>query len=101
VRRPTYLARGIYHHAVARWQRIFSTESLHVIQSEAMFADPAKAVADTLDFLGLPPIGAIDLSPQNVGDYDGSDAEERKFLKEFYRPHNLKLARLTGKSLTW
>ena len=102
--RPPYLAylrRGIYHEAVANWQRCFPSDNLLVIQSEAMFADPAATGARAIPSLDLPPIGAMNFEPKNVGDYDESNPAARRLLDDFYRPHNEKLGALTGNSFTW
>jgi len=96
-----YLRRGIYHEAVANWQRSFPADNLLVIQSETMFADPAATMARVFRFLDLPPIEAMDFEPKNVGDYAESDPAARRFLNDFYRPHNDKLGALTGNSFTW
>ena len=99
--RPAYLRRGIYHEAVARWQHVFPPENLLVLQSEIMFADPAAIMARVFTFLDLPPADGIDFAPQNVGRYDGSDADARQALAEFYRPHNEKLNAMTRNALDW
>jgi hypothetical protein len=99
--RPTYLRRGIYHEAVSRWQHVFAPENLLVLQSETMFADPAAIMKRVFGFLGLPPGGQIDFEAQNVGRYNGSDADARRFLEDFYRPHNARLNAMTGNALSW
>lgn len=99
--RPTYLRRGIYHEAVSVWRRHFLPEHLMVIQSEAMFADPRAVMARVFKFLDLPPTESIDLEPQNVGRYDDSDGEARRYLENFYRPHNEQLSQLCGTKFTW
>lgn len=99
--RPTYLRRGIYHEALARWRDCFTQQELLVIQSEEMFADPAAAARRVFQFLDLPPVENIDLSPQNVGSYDESDHEARQFLRRFYAPHNETLGELVGRRFAW
>ena len=99
--RPTYLRRGIYHEAISRWQRPFSPESLLVIQSEHMFADPKAVMAQVLSFLDLAPVEGINYEPQNVGKYDDSDARARRFLTDFYRPHIAELSHISGQNFTW
>ena len=99
--RPSYVRRGIYHEAVARWQRQFAPENLLVVQSEIMFADPAAVMKRVFDFLKLPQAERIDWEPQNVGRYDGTDAEARALLQNFYRPHNARLNAMTSNAITW
>jgi hypothetical protein len=99
--RPNFLKRGIYHEAVARWQSVFSPADLLVLQSETLFADPAKVMTQVFQFLELPQPAHIDFEPQNVGGYKERDAEVRKVLQDFYRPYNEKLNSLTRTKLDW
>lgn len=99
--RPSYVRRGIYHEAVARWQQEFAPEQLLVVQSEAMFADPAAVMKRVFAFLGVPHAERIDWEPQNVGRYDGTDPEAREMLQSFYSPHNERLNAMTANAVHW
>jgi hypothetical protein len=99
--RPAYLRRGIYHRWVARWQRTFSSTSLLVLQSEAMFADPKGVMERVFEFLEVHSAYRIDFEPQNVGRYNVADADTRRFLHEFYRPHNEQLSHISGHAFVW
>ena len=99
--RPAYLRRGIYHRWIAQWQDAFSPSNLLVLQSERMFSDPRSVMRTVFEFLDLPQVEAIDFKPQNVGRYDEFDAEARRFLTEFYRPHTQHLNRISGTSFDW
>lgn len=99
--RPTYLRRGIYHEALARWRRWFAQDELLVIQSEEMFANPAATARRVFEFLDVAAIDPIDLAPQNVGSYRDEDVEARRFLRQFYRPHNEQLGALVGRPFSW
>ncbi|HWC64416.1 MAG TPA: sulfotransferase domain-containing protein [Rhizomicrobium sp.] len=99
--RPTYLRRGIYAESIARWQSVFSPADLLVLQSEAMFANPKSTMARVFAFLGLPHAEGIDYAAQNVGGYGGTDPEARRFLEDFYRPHNEWLNRISRTALSW
>lgn len=99
--RPNFLKRGIYHEAVARWQSVFSPDDLLVLQSETLFAEPARAMTQVFQFLDLPEPESIDFEPRNVGGYKERDAEVRKLLQDFYRPHNEKLNGITRTKLHW
>ncbi len=97
----SFVRRGIYHEAVSNWQRVFPPNSVLVIQSETMFSDPVSVMAEVFGFLGLPAVTDINYEPLNVGGYDNSDADARRQLTEFYRPHNVELSRLCGKAIAW
>jgi hypothetical protein len=66
-----------------------------------MFADPAATMARVFAFLDLAPAAHIDYTPQNVGGYDGRDAEAGRLLRSFYAPHNETLSRLCGATFDW
>jgi hypothetical protein len=99
--RPNFLKRGIYHEAVSRWQSTFSPDDLLVLQSETLFADPAKVMTQVFQFLNIPQPDHIDFEPQNVGGYKERDADVRALLQDFYRPYNEKLNSLTRTRLDW
>ncbi len=99
--RPAYVRRGIYHEAVSRWQSTFSPEHLLVLQSETMFANPGKVMADVFQFLDLPVPANMDYAPQNVGGYNEKDAGVRRMLDDFYRPHNAHLNVICKTSFSW
>jgi hypothetical protein len=99
--RPAYLRRGIYAESISRWQSMFSPEDLLVLQSEAMFANPRATMARVFGFLGLPQADRIDFAAQNVGGYRETDQKARKFLEDFYRPHNEWLNRISRTALNW
>ena len=99
--RPTYLRRGIYAESIARWQSVFSPDDLLVLQSETMFANPKSTMARVFTFLGLPHAEKVDYAAQNVGGYSESEQSARKFLEDFYRPHNAWLNRISRTALSW
>ena len=99
--RPSYLKRGLYREAVARWQSVFSPDDLLVLQSETMFADPGAVMVRVFAFLGLPVPPHIDFTAQNVGGYDEKDEAVRGALAKFYQPHNARLCAMTGTGFTW
>jgi hypothetical protein len=98
---PTYLRRGIYHEAITNWRRHFAAEEMLIIQSEVMFAHPGAVMARVFEFLDLPPVNDIDVEPQNVGAYDDTDRDTRRWLSEFYAPHTEKLSQISGASFSW
>lgn len=99
--RASYLRRGIYHEAVARWQNTFSPRDLLVLQSETMFANPASTMTRVFSFLELSQPERIDFAAQNVGAYDDRDADVRAMLRDFYRPYNERLNSISGTQFDW
>lgn len=53
-RHESYLVRGRYVEQLLRWEEHFPADRFLVVQSEALFRDPAPVVAEVLEFLDLP-----------------------------------------------
>lgn len=100
----SYASRGFYADQIERWLTHFPRESLHVIQSEALFADPGGHYQQLLGFLGLPESKPTDFRVHTKG--TSSRAEPipegvRRTLEERYAPANSALERLLGRELGW
>jgi hypothetical protein len=98
VRHDSYLLRGHYAEQLARLFGLFPSEQVLVLQSEALFAQPAVGLEQLLGFLGL---GAadLDLSPDDERPYEAMAAGIRARLVEYFRPHNERLYDLLGRDL--
>ena len=51
----TYKARGRYAEQLERWLAVFPREQLLILPSEELLAEPERAHAQVLEFLGAPP----------------------------------------------
>ncbi len=49
----TYLQRGLYAAQLQTWQQHFARSQMSIIISESFFAQPARALVETLTFLGV------------------------------------------------
>lgn len=100
----SYVSRGFYADQIERWLTCFPRESLHVIQSEALFADPGREHRELLTFLGLPDSIPADFRVHTMGSSSGADripVDVRRELEERYAPANTRLERLLGRELGW
>ncbi len=109
----SYVFRSIYYDQVLRWLTLFPRRHMHIIKSEAFFADPAKHMAEVSSFLGLPPhgfskkelkrhyagSGTGDWSPAKK--YQAMRTETRQFLRQLFAPYNDKLYGLLGEDYGW
>ncbi len=101
-RHRNYITRGLYAEQLEFWYQYFPKDQLHIISSEEFFADPASEVKKVLKFLEMPDF-KIDCSvPRHVGGYETQMSQEmRGQLEEFFRTHNRKLYKMTGKNFGW
>lgn len=103
VQHHSYRARGLYADQVTRYLEHFPREQCLFLCSEHMFADPAKTLAATEDFLGIDRFIPGDLKPSNQGGYKKQDAyrDVLQQLRAFYEPHNQRLFDLVGEIYPW
>jgi hypothetical protein len=105
-RHSSYLSRGVYVDQLRRWSEFFDEEQMLVLKSEDFFARPQKALDLTFDFLGLPEweLEASQIVPKRrkKGGYErGMDPATRRYLEEYFEPHNKRLYEYLGKDLGW
>lgn len=100
-KRPAYLARGRYLEQLQRLETHFPRQQTLVLQSEALYADPARTYRAVLEFLGLPRWEPRQFRTLNTGSYPPMEASARQRLAAYFRPHNERLARYLGVDLGW
>jgi hypothetical protein len=108
---PAYISRGHQHHAyrargeyawqLERLERIFGRERIHVVDSDAFFADPGPVYDRVLEFLGLPGNGHPAFKRRNSRSRAPMTREVRAALEDHYRPHDERLARWLGYEPSW
>lgn len=102
-RRYSYLARGRYAEQLENWFRYYGREQFLILTTEEFYEDPQRILDQASAFLGLPPhpFQAMGLRNLNVGDYKEMSADTRKFLVEYFKSHNERLAKLLRCSFDW
>jgi hypothetical protein len=100
-RHHSYRHRGHYAEQLERVLAHFPREQLHVLDSEAYFAQPALQYDAVLEFLGLRPFKPGTFPQVNARPGVPMRPETRKFLEEYYVPHNERLVKLLGRPLSW
>jgi hypothetical protein len=100
-RHVSYLARGIYADQLARWLRVFPREQLLILTSEEFFSDTPRVFSQVLEFLGLPPWAPAQFNAFNPGTYSDMEPSMRRWLVEYFAPHNERLYQLIGRDLGW
>jgi len=99
VRLRGYLARGRYAEQLERWLAVFPRAQLLVVDSDALRG--GRVPADVLAFLDLPADGVAPVADRNVGAYAAPTSGIEGPLREYFRPHDERLASLLGIELPW
>lgn len=100
-RHHAYRRRGQYVDQLARVFAHFPRQQVHVMDSEAFFADPSAQYRALVEFLGLerwepPRFEALNARPGSP-----MPADAREFLTGHYRAYDAALADLLGRPLSW
>jgi len=101
----SYLARGIYVDQLQHWMRYFPREQFLILNSEDFYADPASGLKQALEFVNLPTIG-LKVQKEEYEQLNATKppkmAEEvRRRLKDYFEPHNARLAEFLGRDFSW
>jgi hypothetical protein len=95
----SYLTRGVYADQLERWFDLFGRDQFLIINSEDFFSAPQEQYDSVLRFLELPQHQLKDIRVVNAGHYGGRmDADLRRRLVDYFRPHNERLFRLIGQT---
>lgn len=108
----SYLARGIYVDQLKHWMDYYPREQFLIVKSEDMYKNPAAIFQQTLAFLGMPQQDqeAKEFKQyreptrkgyQNEEKPPKMDAEMRKYLIDYFRPHNARLYDFLGRDFGW
>lgn len=99
----TYLTDGIYFDKLQIWFNTFPKNQFLIIQSEEFLKNPSKIYYQTLEFLNLDKWEPNHFKLYKKRSYKENkiEPEFRKYLQEFYKPHNEKLFKLIGKRYDW
>jgi hypothetical protein len=99
---PLVVRRGLYQPQLERWLTHFPLAQLHVIVSERWFHETDAMMTEVLEFLGLPTRVALPKTMRNRNkSHPPYDEEVLARLRDFYRPHNERLAEFLGMDLGW
>jgi len=98
-----YLEHGIYVEKLQKWFDIFSKDKFLIIQSEEFLRNPSKIYYQTLRFLDLTKWEPDKFTLYKKRSYKEKkiNPEIRKYLSDFFKPHNEKLFKLIGQRYDW
>ena len=97
----SYLRHGIYVDFIKAWMEFFTKEQFLILPTYDLNNNRAKFLKQVFDYLNVQNFEIKDVERQNVGEYKKLDKSTRKFLVDYYRPHNERLFELLGKKFEW
>jgi hypothetical protein len=97
----SYLARGRYAEQLERWYALYPRERVLVLRFEDFVREPLAGLNQTLAYLGLSPMTALDLEARNTRKYPPMSDDTAARLREYYAPHNRRLEALLGREMGW
>jgi hypothetical protein len=90
------LPRYVYVNQLTTWLEDFPRHQIHILFLESFIHSPQEHYNRLLWFLGLPPHELNSFKPYNANRYPAMSGDICEQLRSFYRPHNHRLAELTG-----
>ncbi|MHB1430673.1 MAG: sulfotransferase family protein [Streptosporangiaceae bacterium] len=96
-----YLARGRYAEQLARLERLFGADRIHVVDSGDFFTKPEPVYDGVLDFLGLPRRGYPEFERHNARPRSPMPATLRSRLEEYFQPYDEQLTRWLREVPSW
>jgi hypothetical protein len=102
-RRFSYKKRGLYAEQLERWWPWIRSGRLMVVQSEVLFAEPHRIMAEIFAFFEIDAEHRnADVRARNIGQNRTEiDGAARAHLENFFRPHNAALENLLGRRFHW
>ena len=97
----SFLARGLYAEQIKIWCDLFPKNQLLFIKTEELPQNPIKTFNEIFDFLNLPQYSIQNFEKQNVSKHPPMKEETRKFLNDFYKPHNEIFYHLINQQFDW
>jgi len=97
----SYLARGIYVDQLKDWMKFFPNNQFLILHAKDLQMEPFKTINIVFEFLGLPHYEIKNLQKKNVGEYNQMNTDIRKWLIDYFKPHNEKLYKLLNRDFGW
>ena len=97
----SYLARGIYADQLENWFKHYDKKQFLILATEDFRKNSQRTLDQVFGFLGVSPFQVGNLRDLNVGNYKEMNEDTRKFLIEYFKPHNERLSKLLKRSFDW
>ena len=101
-RKHSYLARGVYADQLENWFKHYSKRQFLILTTEDFRKNSQQTLDQVFDFLGVHSFKVENLRDRNIGNYKKRMNEDtRKFLIEYFKPHNERLSKLLQCGFDW
>ena len=100
-RNRSYLSRGIYVDQLERWMKYFPKEKFLIIRTEEFNEDSQGVLNRIFNFVGVSEFKVENLKKMNAGRYENMDKSTRKYLVDYFKLHNQRLAKLLDVDFNW
>ena len=97
----SYLSMGRYVEQLVEWDKYFSKEQILILNTDELSQCPQKILKEVFSHLGLEEFKISNFTKYNVGKYSQMNPETRKYLIEYFKPHNEKLYNYLKKDFGW
>ncbi len=97
----SYLSRGIYVDQLKVWMNFFPKEQILILKSEDFYSYPETTLRRVVEFLNLPGWDPKDYRKYNESKYPKMNATTRKYLIDYFLPHNQRLYEYLGMDFEW
>ena len=97
----SYLARGAYADQLERWFKHYDRKQFLILATEDLRKNPQRILDQVFNFLEVPSFQIGDLMDKNVRIYKKMSEDTRKFLVEYFKPHNERLYRMLRRNFDW
>lgn len=97
----SYLVRGLYLDQLKSWRALFLEQQIGVFSAEDFATDTSRVFAEILHFLELPPWEPRVFPKHNAWRYPQMDPATRRYLVDYFRPHNERLYEYLGREFDW
>lgn len=81
--------------------QLFPKEQFLILQSEEFYANPAIALKQVFEFLGVRDFQLKEYQKYNGATYQPTDDIVHRQLREYFHPHNRKLAEYLHRKFSW
>lgn len=96
-----YIYKSLYFYSLKQWMKLFPKQQFLIVQSEDFYANPAATLSQVFEFLDLPDFPLGNYQKYNAADYQPADDAVIQRLREYFQPHNRKLAEYLNREFVW
>jgi hypothetical protein len=100
-RHQAYVTRGQYVDQLKHLEDAVGRERIHVVDSAAFFAEPARSFDELTSYLGLPTCPSVRFGQHNARPRTSMAASVRARLDEHFLPYDEELAAWLGYTPSW